>query len=77
MQAQTHLAKAYHLNDKLYKQGIQNLVDTLKSKVALDRVNIELNQDKLKQLLTIVKLYEELAGGYMANQPLPRVLLHK
>ena len=68
--AQRHTAKAYHLNYRLYARGIQNYVDTLKSKVALDRININLNHDKLQQLLTIVNLYQELAGGYRAVEPL-------
>lgn len=68
--AQHHTAKAYDLNYRLYARGIQNYVDTLKSKVALDRININLNHDKLQQLLTIVNLYQELAGGYRAIEPL-------
>jgi hypothetical protein len=40
------------------------VLDTLHSKIALDRIHIALNQDKLQQLLTVVKLYQELAGGY-------------
>ncbi|AHE66241.1 TolC family protein [Legionella oakridgensis] len=67
--AQKHLAKAYHLNHCLYQRGIQSYVDTLKSKIALDKINIDLNQDKLQQLITVVNLYQELAGGYKAEQP--------
>ncbi|KTC86904.1 TolC family protein [Legionella brunensis] len=66
--AQQHAAKAYNLNGRLYKRGIQNYVETLKSKVLLDKMNINLNQDKLQQLMTIVKLYQELAGGYRAGE---------
>ena len=33
--------------------------------------NDDLNEDKLVQLLTIVSLYQELAGGYKADEPLP------
>jgi outer membrane protein TolC len=64
--AQKYLAKAYELNQRLYKQGIQNYVDMLKSKIALDTANINLNQDKLIQLISVVRLYQELAGGYKA-----------
>ncbi len=66
--SQTHLAKAYDLNDRLYKRGIQSYMDTLNSKIALDRMNINVNQDKLQQLITIVNLYQELAGGYKAHK---------
>jgi multidrug efflux system outer membrane protein len=70
-EAQRYLAKSYELNRRLYKRGIQNYVDMLKTKIVLDRININLNEDKLLQLLTIVSLYQELAGGYRAGEPLP------
>ncbi|WP_226905454.1 hypothetical protein [Legionella antarctica] len=70
-EAQHYLAKSYELNRRLYKQGIQNYVDMLKAKIILDRINITLNEDKLLQLITIVSLYQELAGGYRADEPLP------
>lgn len=70
-EAQQHLAKAYDLNNRLYKQGIQSYFNMLKSKITLDRINIKLNQDKLQELVSIVSLYQELAGGYRADQPIP------
>jgi len=66
--AQAHLAKSYNLNLQLTKRGIQSVMDTLKSKIALDRININVNQDKLQQMITIVNLYQELAGGYKAGE---------
>lgn len=66
--AQRRLARAYNLNYRLYKRGIQNYVDTLTSKIALDKINIEVNQAKLQQLITIVNLYQELAGGYKTEE---------
>ena len=62
--AQRYLNKAYGLNRRLYKQGIQNYLDMLKARIALDRININLNEDKLLQLMSVVTLYQELAGGY-------------
>lgn len=67
--AQRYLTKAYSLNQRLYKQGIQNYIEMLKAKVALDRININLNEDKLLQLLSVVSLYQELAGGYKVEYP--------
>lgn len=67
--AQKHLAKAYELNVRLYKRGIQSYVTTLTSKILLDEVNIAVNRNKLEQLLTIVEVYRELAGGYRADKP--------
>ncbi len=62
--AQKHLARSYGLNRRLYKSGIQSYAMMLKSKIDLDEINIKLNQAKLEQLLSIVRLYEQLAGGY-------------
>ncbi|WP_231865894.1 TolC family protein [Legionella fallonii] len=70
-EAQKRLAKSYELNRRLYLRGIQNYIDMLRTKIALDRININLNEDKLIQLLTTVSLYQELAGGYKADEPLP------
>jgi outer membrane protein TolC len=66
--ATQHLTKAYDLNQRLYQQGIHSVMDTLHSKIALDRINIALNQDKLQQLITVVNLYQELAGGYKVGE---------
>lgn len=76
-EAQRYLAKSYELNRRLYKKGIQNYVDMLKTKIILDRININLNEDKLQQLITIVALYQELAGGYKADEPMPVILSQK
>jgi multidrug efflux system outer membrane protein len=65
--AQQNLAKAYHLNERLYKQGIEPYFNMLKTKISLDRINIKRNQDKLQQLVSMVNLYQELAGGYRAT----------
>lgn len=66
--ARRRIAKAYDLNNRLYRTGIQSYSAMLTSKIALDKINIRLNQDKLQQLLSIVRLYEELAGGYACDQ---------
>ncbi len=67
-EAQRYLTKAYSLNRRLYKRGIQNYIEMLKSRITLDRININLNEDKLLQLMSIVTLYQELAGGYKTEQ---------
>ena len=66
-QSVKHLEKAYQLNIALYQQGIQTYVDTLNSKITLDKMYINQNQDQLLQLLAVVRLYQELAGGYRAG----------
>jgi len=65
--AQRYLTKAYSLNRRLYKQGIQNYIEMLRARIVLDRININLNEDKLLQLMSVVSLYQELAGGYKAD----------
>jgi multidrug efflux system outer membrane protein len=67
--ARQNAAKVLDLKRRLYERGISTYVDMLKSKIILDRVNIIQNQDKLQELLSIVTLYKELAGGYLAPQP--------
>lgn len=69
--ARQHLAKFYDLNRRLYQQGIQSYNDSLRSKIAVDKINIAVNQDKLQQMLSIVKLYQELAGGYKVGESIP------
>ncbi|TIE23274.1 transporter, partial [Legionella pneumophila] len=54
-----------------YQTGIQSYIETLNSKISLDKINISLNQDKLQELLSIVRLYQELAGGYRAKPQSP------
>lgn len=66
-QSVRHLEKAYQLNVALYQRGIQTYVDTLNSKIILDKMYINQNQDQLLQLLAVVRLYQELAGGYRAG----------
>jgi outer membrane protein TolC len=64
--AQRYLTKSYSLNRRLYKQGVQNYIEMLKARIALDKININLNEAKLLQLMSLVSLYQELAGGYKA-----------
>lgn len=63
-QARHYVADAYQLKYRLYKGGIISYEGMLSSKLALDRMDLRLNRDKLRQLLSIVYLYEALAGGY-------------
>ena len=65
--AAAHLAKAYNLNERLSATGVQSYLASLESKVAFDRIKISVNQDKLQQLITVVNLYQELAGGFKAG----------
>jgi outer membrane protein TolC len=55
---------AYELNQKLYQRGINSYFQLLESRVQLDYLNLEVNQAQLEQFITIVNLYQDLAGGY-------------
>jgi outer membrane protein TolC len=54
----------YDLNTTLYKKGITSYMQLVIYKVKLDSLLIQVNQSKLEQLITIVNLYQDLAGGY-------------
>ncbi len=62
--AEKNLDNAYQLNRDLYQKGIISYATLLKEKTELDKIKITVNQHKLEQLITIVKLYQDLAVGY-------------
>ncbi len=67
LKARHYVAVNYKFNKDKYKDGIASYATMLDSKIRLDEMNLKLNQAKLQQLLSIVRLYEELAGGYRVN----------
>ncbi len=56
--------KAYQLHQSLYQRDIISYLELLESKIKLDHIDIVVNQSKLEQFITIVNLYQDLAGGY-------------
>lgn len=65
IEAATHeLWRVYQRNQQLQKQGIHSEFDMLKAKIEYDRMRLVLNRAQLQQILSIVRLYQELAGGY-------------
>ncbi|OGV25780.1 MAG: hypothetical protein A3F18_05550 [Legionellales bacterium RIFCSPHIGHO2_12_FULL_37_14] len=62
-----HYAKIYKLNLALTKQGIQSNIKTLQTKLLLHKKKIAVNHDKLQSMLAVIKLYQELGGGYHAS----------
>lgn len=48
----------------MYEKNIISYLQLLQSKIKIDRMAITLNQNKLDQFMTIVALYQDLAGGY-------------
>ncbi len=66
--ASCELQKVYDLNLALYNKGIISDSQLIEHRVRLDRLLIQVNQAKAEQFVTIVKLYQDLAGGYNSNQ---------
>lgn len=66
-----HLHQAYQLNEQLYQRGINSKLSTLDSKIVWDQIQIKQNQTRLQQLITVVNLYQELAGGYKSSESTP------
>lgn len=54
----------YQLKNQLYKNDIISKLDLIKEQILLDQVAIELNHAKLIHAYTLVRVYEELGGGY-------------
>lgn len=54
----------YKLQQGLYSAGMISYPQLIKNKIEVDNMLLTANQAKLQQALTLVKLYQELAGGY-------------
>lgn len=63
-QALNNLQDKYKLQSGLYKTGIMSYPELLRNKIEVDNLAITDNQAKLSQALSLVNLYQELAGGY-------------
>lgn len=68
LEAKNDMARAYALNNSLYKKGIISYMQLLQNKVKLDNIAILVNKSKAEQFITIVNLYQDLAGGYRAGK---------
>lgn len=58
------LNKKYQLQQGLYKTGIISYPQLLENRLNVDKLALIVNQSKLQQALTLVNLYQNLAGGY-------------
>ncbi len=64
VEAKNDTQKAYARNNSLYKKNIISYMQLLQSKIKLDNLEILVNKSKAEQFVTIVNLYQDLAGGY-------------
>jgi outer membrane protein TolC len=68
-QAWKDLAEKYKLQQGLYQTGIMSYTQLLDAKIQLDNLALTVNQAKLQQAITVVNLYQDLAGGYKYQKP--------
>ncbi|HGH3280733.1 TPA: TolC family protein, partial [Legionella pneumophila] len=54
----------YKLQNGLLKTGLMSYKELLESKVYLDNLALSTNQAKLELAMSLVMLYQDLAGGY-------------
>ena len=53
-----------HLAEQRYLHGIEDNVGVILCKIKLDQFELTINQNKLEKMISIVKLYQDLGGGY-------------
>lgn len=53
-----------HWTEKRFKYGIVNQSEVSHCQIKLDELHIFINQTKLEKMISIVKLYQDFAGGY-------------
>jgi len=76
-QATAQVLLVYQRNKSLKEQGIQREFAMLASKIEYDRMRLVLNPAQLQQLLSIVQLYQELAGGYADEDKFKNMMIGK
>ncbi|KTD76577.1 outer membrane efflux protein [Legionella waltersii] len=65
--AQKNYESKYKLQDGLVKTGLLSNKELLESKIYLDNLALSTNQAKLELAMSLVLLYQDLAGGYAYN----------
>ncbi|MBI2785373.1 MAG: TolC family protein [Legionella longbeachae] len=68
MHAEKDYRHKYKLQQGLLKTGLISYKELLQSKIYLDNLALTTNQAKLELAISLVNLYQDLAGGY-ASQP--------
>ncbi|CEG55530.1 TolC family protein [Legionella fallonii] len=67
LQAENDYRNKYKLQQGLLKTGLISYKELLQSKIYLDNLALSSNQAKLELAMSLVLLYQDLAGGYAAN----------
>lgn len=66
LSAMAELVNSCKLEQSRYKNGISSRIEVVNCQIKIDSLALTLNQNKLQLLMTIVALYQDLAGGYNA-----------
>lgn len=67
LHAENDYRNKYKLQQGLLKTGLISYKDLLQSKIYLDNLALSSNQAKLELAMSLVLLYQDLAGGYAAK----------
>lgn len=68
--AEKDYSHKYKLQQGLLKTGLISYKELIQSKIYLDNLALSTNQAKLELAMSLVVLYQDLAGGYAYNQGL-------
>ncbi|MCW8442991.1 TolC family protein [Fluoribacter gormanii] len=68
LHAENEYRHKYKLQQGLLKTGLISYKELLQSKIYLDNLALSTNQAKLELAMTLVILYQDLAGGYAYNK---------
>lgn len=72
LHAQKTYEKKYLLQQGLFKSGLISYKELLQSKIYLDNLALSVNQAKLELAMSLVQLYQDLAGGYAYQDKVAR-----
>ncbi|MCW8419252.1 TolC family protein [Fluoribacter dumoffii] len=68
LRAEQEYLHKYKLQQGLLKTGLISYKELVQSKIYLDNLALSANQAKLELALSVVNLYQDLAGGYAYNR---------
>lgn len=64
IQALNYEMQHCYLTKKRFQHGLVNQIEVRRCEIKLDEMRVFINRTKLEKILSIVKLYQEMAGGY-------------
>lgn len=55
-----------HLVKKRYQHGLGDQIEVIQCQINIDQFNVIINKSKLEKMMAIIKLYQDLGGGFNA-----------